>query len=72
MSITIEPNSGGEILSLDITCENDDGIFLSIAAQNEDGDDVLDYIISDQGEIQRFFAMVIDAQQAWGALIAKL
>lgn len=55
----------GEI-AVDITVEQDEGIFLAMAASREsDGRDLFDFVITDPSEIEYFFETVAEAKKTW-------
>ena len=68
MPAVFEPHlpSQYDKVEIDVTVEEDDGVFLGINARDfESGDDVFDLVTTDPSEIEEFFRLVAKAQKEW-------
>jgi len=68
MPAVFEPNmqSPHDTLEVDVTVEEDDGVFLGIVGRDpETMDDVFDVVTTDPSEIEEFFRVVAKAQKEW-------
>jgi len=68
MPAVFEPNmqSQHDKIEVDVTVEEDDGVFLGIVGRDpETMDDVFDVVTTDPSEIEEFFRVVAKAQKEW-------
>lgn len=64
--IEMNDNDGDGVVEVDITVEEDDGVFLSVQA-NKEGVNMCDLFVTEPTEIDHFFSVVREAEAAWKA-----
>jgi len=68
MPAVFEPNMQSQFdkVEVDVTVEEDDGVFLGITGRDpESMDDVFDVVTTDPSEIEEFFHVVAEAKKEW-------
>ena len=72
-AVVLKPNEAGEVhIELHVSVEDDDGIFLSLRAfDNDMSNEVFDYISEDFSDIQDFFTAVERARVEFVRLLKE-